>query len=619
MKKPSWRLRFRYWFDNVMSKGVASMLWFLGIFTVGFILLNAAIVFFLNEGDGGERPTVAEALWRTFVQTMSANDVVEGAGWPFRVVMLVVTVIGVLIVANLIGIINGAFDAKIGQLRKGRTPVLESGHTLIIGWNAKIIPILESLCEANASDRKSRIVVVADKDKEEMDDAIREKVGGSRYARIVTRSGDPLDQDDLLIGRPFEAKSVIILAAEQYPDSDARVMKIALALTRHPLRPNRHLHITGQIRNVRNLDVAQLAGSDGARWILGTEKVGQITAQTARQPGLSAVYSEILSFGGSEIYFVDEPSLVGSTYFDAQVAFPKAAVIGVDGEGLPRLNPPADTVIQPGERLVVVAEDDSLVRVGAPGAPDAAALSRSRGVPKKPEKTLVIGSNSCLSYVLRELDAYAAKGSTVTIASDVAVKGVGKYRNLAVTTVAADATDRDTLESLKPGAYDHVIVVAYSDDMEARQADTRTLVTLLHLRDMMERDGVHFNIVSEMLEEKTRRLAEVTRIDDFIVSDLLVSLMIAQVSQNPELADVFATLFSSEGAEVYLRPASAYVKAGVEVDFYTVLAGAKARGETAFGYLRAVDGADPEVVLNPDKAARVAFAERDRVVVIAED
>ncbi len=619
MKRPSWVLRFRYWFDNVMSKGVASMLWFLAFFTTGFILLNAAIVFFLNEGDGGERTSVAETLWQTFVQTMSANDVVAGSHWTFRIVMLFVTVIGVLIVANLIGIVNGAFDAKLGELRKGRTPVIETGHTLIVGWNPKIIAILESLTEANASDRKSRIVILADRDKEEMDDEIREKVAGARRARIITRSGDPLDQDDLLIGRPYEAKSIIILAAEQYPDSDARVMKVALALTRHPLRPDKPIHITGQIRNSRNLDVAQLAGDKDARWILGSEKVGQITAQTARQPGLSAVYSEMLSFGGSEMYFIDEPSLVGSTYFDAQLAYPTTAVIGLEGEDGPVLNPPTDAVIGEGVKLIVLAEDDSLVSVGAPGVPDTAALSRATKVVKKPERTLIIGANSSISYVLRELDAYAAKGSTLTIASDFPVKGVGTYRNLAVTTISADATDRATLEGLKPAAYDHVIVMAYSDDLNARQADTRTLVTLLHLRDMMTRDGVEFNVVSEMLEEKTRRLAEVTKIDDFIVSDLLVSLMLAQVSQHPALEDVFGTLFASEGAEVYLRPASAYVKAGVEVDFYTVLAGARARGETAFGYLRHVPGGDPLVVLNPVKSERVTFEAKDRVVVIAED
>ena len=48
-------------------------------------------------------------------------------------------------------------------------------------------------------------------------------------------------------------------------------------------------------------------------------------------------------------------------------------------------------------------------------------------------------------------------------------------------------------------------------------------MTLLHLRDMSEKSGKEFAIVSEMLDLRNRQLAEVTRADDFIVSDHLVS------------------------------------------------------------------------------------------------
>ena len=49
----------------------------------------------------------------------------------------------------------------------------------------------------------------------------------------------------------------------------------------------------------------------------------------------------------------------------------------------------------------------------------------------------------------------------------------------------------------------------------------------------MSRDNVRINVVSEMLDERNRKLAEVCQIDDFIVSDHLVSLMMTQVSENP--------------------------------------------------------------------------------------
>ena len=48
--------------------------------------------------------------------------------------------------------------------------------------------------------------------------------------------------------------------------------------------------------------------------------------------------------------------------------------------------------------------------------------------------------------------------------------------------------------------------------------DAKTLVTLLHLRDMAQKDETPFSIVSEMLDLRNRELAEATQVDDFIVS-----------------------------------------------------------------------------------------------------
>ena len=65
-----------------------------------------------------------------------------------------------------------------------------------------------------------------------------------------------------------------------------------------------------------------------------------------------------------------------------------------------------------------------------------------------------------------------------------------------------------------------------------------------------------------MLDLRNRALAEVTRADDFIVSDRMTSLLLSQVAENKHLKAVFDDLFDPEGSEIYLRPASEYVAAG---------------------------------------------------------
>ena len=184
-----------------------------------------------------------------------------------------------------------------------------------------------------------------------------------------------------------------------------------------------------------------------------------------------------------------------------------------------------------------------------------------------------------------------------------------------------ETTDRDLLNKLNVQDYDHVIVLAYNT-LKPQEADAKTLVTLLHLRGMAEKDETPFSIVSEMLDLRNRELAEATQVDDFIVSEHLVSLMMSQLSENGELFDVFTDIFDPEGAEIYLKPVSDYVTLGEAVNFYTVAEAARRRGETVLGYRLEKEAGDAGrsygVHTNPKKSEAVVFTSDDKVIVIAE-
>jgi hypothetical protein len=190
-----------------------------------------------------------------------------------------------------------------------------------------------------------------------------------------------------------------------------------------------------------------------------------------------------------------------------------------------------------------------------------------------------------------------------------------------VTVLEGDIRDRDLLESLNAPDYDHVIVLAYNH-LEPQEADAITLVSLLHLRDIAEKDETPFSIVSEMLDLRNRELAEAANVDDFIVSEHLISLMMAQLSENAELLGVFADIFDPEGSEIYLKPMGDYVATGQPVNFYTVVEAARRRGETAFGYRlmsESHDGAKAYGIhTNPKKSKKVTFIPEDKVIVISE-
>jgi ion channel POLLUX/CASTOR len=622
MNKPTFAERFRYWFDNWMSRGTLALMALLGIATVVLVLVVGVVVaIFRQTPDDNPDLSFGDILWGNLMRTLDPGTMGGDSGWGFRIFMLIITIGGLIIVASLIGIISGAFDSKVEELRKGRSKVLEKDHTLILGWNSKVFPIVSEICIANESRRKAVIVVLADKDKVEMEDELRAMVGKTGKTKIICRTGDPMNLTDLEIANPANARSIILLAGDDSPDPDADVIKTALALTNNPRRKAEKYHIVGELEDAASLEAATLVGRDEAHWVLGDDLIGRITVQSCRQSGLSVVYSELLDFDGDEIYFTEQPSLYGKTYFDAQLAFVDSTVMGLVKAGSVILNPAAETLYESGDQLIVIAEDDSTIRLATPGVPDAAAVSTTKALKPKPERTLVLGYNSGLTRMLEELNEYVATGSKVTVLADVDKPDFPKFDNLTIEFRRGDSTNRAILDSLKVESFNHIIVLAYKG-LDIQRADGKTLITLLQLRDIEDRAGVDLNIVSEMLDDRNRELAEVTNADDFIVSDKLISLMLSQVSENKKLTQVFDDLFSSVGSEVYLLPVEQYVAPGTAVNFYTVLEAARRRGETALGYRVAANAHKSDkgygVTVNPVKTATVTFSAGDKIIVLAE-
>jgi len=130
-------------------------------------------------------------------------------------------------------------------------------------------------------------------------------------------------------------------------------------------------------------------------------------------------------------------------------------------------------------------------------------------------------------------------------------------------------------------------------------------------------------ITSEILAVENRDLASVAEADDFIVSNTLVSLLISQVSENRHLVRVFDILFSAGGHEVYLKPASEFVKTGVDLTYQAVVEAGLRRGEVALGVRFAAQAKNEKesygVVVNPAKNRTLRFAPDDKVIVLAED
>ena len=615
--------KLKYRFDNLMSKGTGALIASLAIATLLMITIVSFIVWVTGANQG---TSFLSLFWMGVLRSLDPGTMGGDTGsFLFVGAMFVITLGGIFIFSILVGLLTTGISSKLESLRKGHSIVIEENHTVILGWSNQIFTILSELVEANSNMKNACIVIMSPIDKVEMDEAIRNRIPNTKTTRIVTRNGSAIDLNDLGLLSLHTARSIII-----NENDDANVIKTLLAVINSPTSRTTPYNIVAVLREPKNVEVAKIAARGQAEIILEDAIISRIIAQTCRQSGLSAVYTELLDFGGDEIYLRAFPQLSGKTYGDVLALFETSAVIGLKTSSGVMLNPPMDTVLlETDEIIAVTADDDTLLLNGTPESIDESVLCSMPAPQQSPENILILGWNENAQRIIEELDYYVANDSRITVVCEMKEASVALrrtervLRHASVHLIEEDITKRATLDSLLRQDYPHIILLSDRSQEDIQKADANTLITLLHLRNIAETTGKRFSIVSEMLDIRNRRLAQVAKVNDFIVSDTIISLLIAQVSENNILNAVFEDIFDADGSEIYLKPAKAYVCLQEEVSFYAVVEAARRRGETAFGYKIAAESESETVPggihVNPPKSSRIRFTEEDCIIVAAED
>ncbi|GAU70781.1 probable Syd protein [Streptomyces sp. NBRC 110611] len=618
------RDRLRYWFDGTMDRGTPALIGWLGLASVALIVVVTCLVVAFTDEDTEANGGWLGVAWMSLLRTLDPGTMGgDTGGAVFLGLMLTVTIGGIFIVSALIGVLTTGLEARIQELRRGKSRLIERGHTVVLGWSEQVFTVIAELVEANQSERRSCVVILADRDKVEMEDEIRRRIPETGRTRVVCRSGSPLQRADLELVSLDAAKSIMVLPPVG-DDGDTDVIKILLLLNSRPWRGARP-NIVAAVENSPNLAAARLAAGEDALVIDADDIAVRLIVQSHRQSGLSTVFDELLSFVGNELYPYAATALAGTTYGEALHRFDLGIPVGLrkkDGEFV--VNPPMDTVIASDDEVLVLAEDDLLIRLSnTRPAVTHSAITSAPGLSPAPDRTLVIGWNSRGPKIITLLDCLVEPGSLIDIAAlRRPEEDLQEHlENLTVGYKPCEPTLRPSLESLDLARYGHIIVLT-DDDIDSGRADDRTLVTLLHLRDSAIRSGSPYSIVTEMNSDANREIAQVTRADDFIVSTKIISLLLTQLVEDRRLYAAFTDLFDPAGSEIYLKPSSNYLSPGTPANFATVIEAARQRGETAIGYRIARHSDEPPtygVFLNPSKTAPLSLGENDSIVVLAED
>ncbi|MFD3523888.1 NAD-binding lipoprotein [Streptomyces sp. NPDC058653] len=598
--------------------------------------------------DPGSPRSVPDRLteaWRTSAETLRLGAM---TGTPLRMMLsALLGLVALLCVSTLVGVITNSLAERMAELSRGRSTVLEQGHVVVLGWSDQVGTVVGELVAAQAAHRPRAVVVLADQDKTEMERALAPRIGPGARTRLICRTGPASDPAVLALVSPQAASTVLVLPTAE-PRADAEMLRTLLALRAVIGEGAAGPPVLAAVRDDHYRAAARLAaGPHGT--VLETDTVtARLIAQCVGRPGLSLVLRDLLDFAGDEFHLADATAFHGRPFGATLLGHANSCVVGLlTPQGRTLLNPPADTVVAAGSRLIVLTRDDgTALPEDCLHLVDASATATGRPPAEGPARLLMLGWNRRAPLVVGQLRRTARPGSVLEVVTEGAVPGPREpepepvrepepevaHERAPGPAAGARLTVRfrsallpwpETLLGPDLAPYDGLIVLGPDPGDGQDHPDDWTLVMLLALRLLQERSGGReLRVVSELTDDRNRPLAPVNPGSDVIVSGELTGLLMAQIAQNRHLAAVFDELFSAEGSTICLRPAGNYVRPGGEATFATVVAAARDRGECAIGYRRddrRTAAPDHGVRLNPHKAERRLWSADDQVVVVTTE
>lgn len=566
-----------------MSKGGFSVfLALLSAFFAVFALMTAARFIVEKYFPNGYINNSYDLFWEIFVQLIGLRDTGDDANFAAKFIGVITIFIGLVLFSSLIAFITQQFEAKLESLRKGKSPVVEENHTLILGFSDRVIDIIKELVLGNESEKDAVVVILSEQDKEEMDDFLRNNLKELKSTRLVTRNGAVANLNNLnKVGVKF-AKSVIILNDAKPSDTeevknlyDARVVKAILAVVAANGEENLP-RIVVELHSEQYRRLAENIVPEAVTTLNEADILARILVQSSRSAGLAKVYLNLVGFEGNEFYFYRPDSGWQNTTF-GQLAFrfKQGVPLGVrHPNDTLTIKPSQDYRLNDNDEAIVLAEDDSTIEFASQPVIepfDIGYANEGKTLERKIENHLIIGWNSKTRIALKEYATYLLEGSRVNLAvQDLTDEIQAEFDNIAkayphikmdVQEVNLDSVEQ--LKSLKPQDFNSISILARSGE-NAEEIDAKTLTILLELRqifrDYIAKTGkeVTTELIAEIIDSEDTDLVIQAGVKDFLLTNQFVSKILAQVSQEPDVVSVYRELFSADGSELYIKPISLY-------------------------------------------------------------
>eukprot|EP00929_Paragymnodinium_shiwhaense_P005129 TRINITY_DN10667_c0_g2_i1.p1 TRINITY_DN10667_c0_g2~~TRINITY_DN10667_c0_g2_i1.p1 ORF type:complete len:835 (-),score=170.48 TRINITY_DN10667_c0_g2_i1:120-2624(-) len=641
-KTNSRKERLRYLIDRVLAK---RWRFFLALAALGAIhtVISGffyAIVFTFRpeEGDDREEREVgifAESIWVAWTLYSDPGTQASITRTDQRIVSAVISLGGILFFSSVLGLSVDLVRDKMESIRAGKSKIIESHHTVILGWTEKTVHIISEICKANSSEGGGVIAVLADKSKPEMEFDLEHQLPPPKRlgTRVVFRTGSPLVISDLMRVNVHRARATVILSSTASADqADSDTLRTMLSIS--GIQNDVGGHIIAEVCDIDNEPLVKLVGGSNVETLVSHDVIGRLMLMSVRQPGLAKVYEALLGFDGAEFYMAEWPQLEGKTFGELLDRFPEAIPIGIrTSDGVITLSPPKDQALAAGDKVIVLAEDNDTYEPVEPVQVDTGSPPKAVQENKEKEYILFCGWRRDVRDILQQLDGMAHHGTEVHMVTHCVPLNqrnarlmedgldVSKLKNIRLVHFHGNTSVRRKLEMLPVEIYSSCLIFAdQAFESDALHADSHSLATLLLIRDIQAaRAGLGDDmkktlslvtrtmgptcpIICEVLDPHTQKTIagskHLSLASDFCQTNKLIAQMLAMVSEERTVSLIFDELLGTSGCIIAVVPSSRYVKVGEQASFFTVAKRAAEHfNELVLGYQKR--NSIEQTVLNP--------------------
>ncbi len=597
----------KYNFDNALSK-TKNFVVFLVVLSMFLGLIMSLVKYFLLPEDNSFG---IDDWWNSFTKILGVGG---GDSWPSRLINFLYWSMSVAISGSVIGFIAKGISNITEYLKKGRSQVITENHILILGWSNNIFAIVSELIKANENIKNAKIVIFSSLKNQDMQDLLSLNLKGIKLDNVVTRSGDITTPKDLQIVNPGSAKSIIVLGNNAQNDIEVTLAVMAI----YSNVVNTEKAVVVQINEKRSLEYFKRLTGINLIPVFSYDIIVNVCCQAIRQRGIGAVVLDFMDFDGNEIYYYANDLMFGKTYYEAALSFNDASTIGIIRDNKTYLNPVSDSIINPNDKLIVIAEDDyrikytGLIKVEKEEKPIIKKTTQKEG------NMLTFGWSKFARDVIETFLTFKETGQTIYVLcneSEIHEDHRKIYEGIKFIPYNTENISLNFIESLN---ITEALILPFSESLSHAETDAMTLIKMVEFNNInRQRKENKIRVIAYLLDSSKVELAGFTETEELIVSDNLSALIIAQYAENPQLLPVFNDIFDAEGASINLINCTDLIEPGINYLYADIVHFGLQKNMSIVGIVRnKINDNSTGVKINIGKNETIVLDEEDKLIII---